>query len=383
MNDKKKLLILTRWFSPGIKAGGLIQACGGIAINLANDYDVYVLTTNRDFDTNHPYPNIPTDQWLHKDGFNLMYLSSKTSTRKRLTEIILESKPNYIYLSGLYDGLFNVYPLLLKWRNKIKALLILAPSGMLMESAMAHKTLKKRLFIFSFKLLGFHKSLIFHATDQLETDSILKYFGSNTTIQNISLFPPKIALHNNKIEKQKGSLSMVYISRIHPVKKNLAYLLNCLKEVESNVSLSIVGPIEDPDYWVNCQDIIAGLPNNVSADYLGVINNAAVIGFIQQHHLFCLPTTGENYGYVIIEALAAGRPVLISDQTPWKNLSQHSAGWDLPLDDPEAYITTIEKVAAMDQGEFNPLCENALNYAKQSIDPKELVNAYREMLDSN
>jgi hypothetical protein len=41
---------------------------------------------------------------------------------------------------------------------------------------------------------------------------------------------------------------------------------------------------------------------------------------LAEYDLFLFPTLGENYGHVISEALASGCPVVISDQTPWRNL---------------------------------------------------------------
>ncbi len=56
---------------------------------------------------------------------------------------------------------------------------------------------------------------------------------------------------------------------------------------------------------------------------------------LRANHLLFLPTRSENFGHVILEALAAGCPVLLSDRTPWRNLARAGVGWDLPLDRPE------------------------------------------------
>ena len=45
-----------------------------------------------------------------------------------------------------------------------------------------------------------------------------------------------------------------------------------------------------------------------------------------------LPTHGESFGHIIVEAWAAGCPVLISDRTPWRELREQGVGWDVPLD---------------------------------------------------
>jgi glycosyltransferase involved in cell wall biosynthesis len=74
-----------------------------------------------------------------------------------------------------------------------------------------------------------------------------------------------------------------------------------------------------------------------------------IFGASSQHHLFLFPTRGENFGHVIHEALRAGLPLLISDQTPWQRLAEQGVGWDLPLDDMRAFARRIEEVARWPQ----------------------------------
>ena len=97
---------------------------------------------------------------------------------------------------------------------------------------------------------------------------------------------------------------------------------------------------------------------------------------LQQHHLFVLPTTGENFGHSIFEAFLAGRPVLISDQTPWLDLASKKTGWALSLDDPDAFVKAVGQAADWDQAQFLEWAQSAWHYAHDFIKNPELQRQY-------
>jgi glycosyltransferase involved in cell wall biosynthesis len=82
---------------------------------------------------------------------------------------------------------------------------------------------------------------------------------------------------------------------------------------------------------------------------MGVLDNEKIIESLPRYDLFYMPTLGENFGHSIVEAMQAGCLPLISDKTPWRQLQSVGAGWDLPLNDPAAFTSAVETVAALDQ----------------------------------
>ena len=77
------------------------------------------------------------------------------------------------------------------------------------------------------------------------------------------------------------------------------------------------------------------------------IAHSDVPAMMRSHDLFFLPTRGENFGHVIVEAMREGCPALITNTTAFRNLEQRSAGWDLPLDDLAGFRRALQKCAAM------------------------------------
>lgn len=374
-NIRPKLLILSPWFIPGYKAGGTIQNIANMATALSQNYSVFVLTSNTDFGSDLAY-NLPSDEWVVNDrGFKVNYLPSQQITKKKILLIIKDLQPDFIYLNGIYDFYFNIFPLWLKKRKQIQSEIIVAPNGMLAPSAIKFKSWKKKPFLFLLRILGVHKVSKWHTTSDKETQDVINFFGKNINIIHAPAFPPKPVASITSISKKTGALKLLFLSRIHPI-KNLSFVLNILKSCSLDITFNIAGPIEDTAYWEKCKQLISTLPSQVQTNYLGEIPHPKVSFLIQKSHLAILPTKGENYGYIIIETLNQGRPILISDQTPWRNLTKHQVGWDLPLNNPQAFIDAIEEMAAMDQKEYNEWAEGALQYAQSQINISELKEKY-------
>ena len=95
-----------------------------------------------------------------------------------------------------------------------------------------------------------------------------------------------------------------------------------------------------------------------------MLNHEDIISVFNKHHVFLFPTLGENFGHVISEALIGGCPVIISDQTPWRNLEEAQVGWDIKLNCTQKFIESIQKCVDLDEDRYRQLSTNAFNFGK-------------------
>jgi glycosyltransferase involved in cell wall biosynthesis len=368
-NNKKTILIFADWYLPGYKAGGPIKSISSIVNLLKNEFNFLIITTNTDFGESAPYDKIEANKWLKiSDHVSVFYASKNYLTISSFFKLIKIIHFDVVYLNSFFSFYFSILPLLFYKMKLIKTPVLLAPRGMLGEGALGLKSRKKKIFISITKYILLHKNIYWQATSEQEKKEIEYVFGENIKIAIV----PNMQYNNSSLFynvpfKEKGIVKLFYLSRISP-KKNLLFALQLLTKIKSNignVEYYIIGPIEDLLYWEKCKELIKKLPAHVHVFYEGTVVNAAVAEKIATFHFLFLPTLNENYGHAIVESFINGKPVIISDQTPWNELNLYSAGWDIALNNSDDFIRIIEACLSMDNATYLKCSAAAINYAKE------------------
>ena len=164
--------------------------------------------------------------------------------------------------------------------------------------------------------------------------------------------------------------------------KNLDFAIDVLRTVESRVSFDVYGPIEDEAYWTACLRRAESLPSNVTMTYRGVLEPDAVAGTIAEHHVVFLPSRAESFGHVHVEALAAGRPIVTSDHTPWRDLEAQHAGFAIALSSPARFVEVIDRFAAMPRRELQAWSAGARALAQRIAADPARDSAYRDLFEA-
>lgn len=173
-------------------------------------------------------------------------------------------------------------------------------------------------------------------------------------------------------------MRLVILSRIAKM-KNLHFALQLLGQVNGNLQFDIYGPAEDVSYWESCQQWIQQLPDNVVVTYHGPVHPDHVRDVFAHAHGFLLPTQGENFGHVILEALGTGCPVIVSDRTPWRHLQEKQVGWDIALDNPQGFVDALQYMMDMDQNAFARWSCTAWQFARNFIQNPKHLQSNREL----
>jgi glycosyltransferase involved in cell wall biosynthesis len=298
---------------------------------------------------------------------------------------IAEVSPQLIYLNSFFSRT-TIRVLLGRWLGRWRSVpILLSPRGEFFAPALAIKRWRKALYIQFVNAMDLLKGVTLQASSEFEKKEIEEHLSwarqrAPRVAANVS-DPAKFK--NVEIEKHPGMLKVLFLSRISR-NKNLDGALQMLQGLQGHVEFSICGPIGDAAYYKECENLMWKLPQNIAVRYLGDVPHERVPEVLAENHLMFLPSHGENFGHAIAEALAAGRPVLISDRTPWRGLESRKIGADLSLAEPERFTAFLRSFVEIEQAEFTRRSRLAREYAIETADdPKHLqqsVDLIEELL---
>ena len=373
---KIKVLILIDWFLPGTLAGGPIRSVANMINHLDSGFEFSIITTNTDYKSNDPYINIYPNRWIqHNPNTKVFYFSKANLNPIRLRKIIKSIDHDFIYINGIYSVYFSILPLLFSRGGKV-----IATRGMLSQQAFASKKNKKLIFVNFAKKIGLYKNCTFQVTSKEELKSIQSILGQDIRVKLLSNLPrkrnapPNLSLFSSKKK-------IIYLARIS-LEKGQHYFLKALKPITSSVIVDLYGPINDEAYWKKCLDIIKTMPSNIEVTYKGTINGQEVPQFLADYHFLALTSEGENFGHSIVEALTEGKPVIISNRTPWQSLAKKKVGWDVLPNETDTLTAAISTALNLTDDEYSTYSSNCINYINNHPLIKEAKTGYGALFTS-
>ena len=384
---KKKILIICNYYLPGFKSGGSLRTIVNMVGRLGDEFEFKIITLDHDGDKIR-YKNVEVNKWCQAKNAQVFYISQDAIKLLNLRNLINDTQPDAIYLNSVFATL-TIFVLILKKIGQLPEFkIVLAPEGELSVGALGLKAEKKKVFLKAAKITGLYDKLIWKTTSELEKKEVELLTSKFEKIFIASNMPAGILLENyrqnEKPPKTYENTRLIFLSR-HMPKKNLNWFIKLLSTVklkaEQCLILDIFGPIEDAGYWRESQELIKELPANIKVTYKGSVLHNQVLSTLFNYHYFVLPTLGENFGHVFIEALAAGCPVITSNRTPWLGLNEKQIGWDLPLEKPQQWLEVLDRCINTDQTEYKQISSKARSFATNWLLNSEVKEATRNVLE--
>lgn len=335
------ILHITPSYKPAYLYGGPTVSVSLLAENqVAAGHQVTILTTT----ANGPTDFAPTPDGERLDGVTVYrfprWTGDHTHFSPRLLFWIIRNHRAFdvIHIHSWWN--LVVLPVVF-WFHLTNRSFVFSPRGMF-SSYTVQTGMRQR---FQKGLAGFLlKTAHFHATSQTEASDL------KTTIPDCQYFvlPNFIPLPSPQVNRQphqegNQTIRLIFYSRIHD-KKGLELTFRCLAAcARFPWHLTIAGS-GDSAYVESLKLLAESLGLSARIDWVGFIEGNDRFRLLQNADLFILLSKNENFGNAVIESLAVGVPVLISDQVgagEW--VIARKWGWVVPLDEKQI-ISKLESL---------------------------------------
>lgn len=264
---------------------------------------------------------------------------------------------------------------------------IISVRGMLDDWCMEQKALKKKMFLAFAVRRWLERAAFVHLTAQAEHDQARKHFprGRGIVISNLTDLTPFESLPGPELIRAKHPWldpkrpTLLFLSRIH-VKKGLEVLLSAASLLHQRgipVRIAIAGT-GDTAYVDTLKRLTAGLGLGHDAHFMGLVVDQEKLSLYQAADLFVLPTSQENFGFVFIEALACGTPVVTTKGVDiWPEL-QASGGAVIADPTPEAFADAIAGLLA-DRASLPSKGRQGRDWVFKALHPDHVVSQFEAM----
>ena len=182
-----------------------------------------------------------------------------------------------------------------------------------------------------------------------------------------------------------GKQLVLLVGRVDPV-KNQGWVLERAPAIllkHPNVVFMFAGACTDADYGRMLEARIAelGLDDKVLVPGGFSPGDPRLIGLMQQASVVVLPSTSETFGLVILEAWAAGAPVISSRTSGGCALiRQGENSWLFNLENPQGFHDALDRVLR-DPSRARVMAEQGRELAREKYDTRVLAGQVRALYE--
>jgi glycosyltransferase involved in cell wall biosynthesis len=173
---------------------------------------------------------------------------------------------------------------------------------------------------------------------------------------------------------------LLFLGRLHP-KKGCDILIEAFGQVgDDSVSLVLAGP-DQVGWRTELQQRVDSLKITERVVFTGMLQGDIKQAALDAADAFILPSHQENFGIAVVEALAAGLPVLISNRINiWREIDQDRAGY-VESDDFSGAARLLNRWIAAPENVRDDMRANARRCFEQRFEINKAVDSLLEVLN--
>ena len=375
-----KILHVVPTYYPAVRYGGPVQSVHGLAAALAaQGHDVHVYTTNADGQGVSP---VPLDRPVLLDGVTVWYFATSVGRRlyrSRGMGQALDSNVESFDIVHLHSVFLWPTSAGAKAARRAGVPYVLSPRGMLVGDLICRKSfLAKRAWITLFERRNIEKAAVVHLTSEVEALE-LRTLGFRCV--RSAIVANGIELPDNKLQNDDSIAAfasdrpyVVFLGRLN-WKKGLDRLIPAMQQV-TNADLLIAG--NDEENYRPKLEVLArrcGVTDRVR--FLGPVHGERKWALLSSAQFLALPSYSENFGNVVLEAMAARCAVVVTPEVGLAKMVQETGCGVVATGDPKNFGLEMKRL--LDDHERRRCMGNAGRRAVEAEFTWNLVS--KRMLD--
>jgi glycosyltransferase involved in cell wall biosynthesis len=224
---------------------------------------------------------------------------------------------DFVHVHALWDGIQRSACATAQETSKPY---VVTPHGMLTPWSLGQKRLKKWAYLTLLMKRHLNTASALHFTSTAERDATARAIELRPPViveplgvdlAEFATLPPPGSFRS-KLGALGEKKMIVFLGRLHPG-KGMEYLLPALARMKRRDAVLIaVGP-DSNNFRAELERRAAKLGLNGRVHFAGMLRGSERIAALADADLFALPSEHENFGIVVVEALASGTPVIVSD----------------------------------------------------------------------
>lgn len=171
-----------------------------------------------------------------------------------------------------------------------------------------------------------------------------------------------------------NTFKIVMATRFSNYQKRQDILVKALQYVDNkhHVQLKFIGDGVQKEI---IQELVTDLGVSHRVEFVPFLSQVELWEELQESHLLCHVCEYEGLSKIILESLAVGLPVLVSDVPPLNTFIEEGKNGFRVGNEPQKWASKIEKLILV-RSELNRVSEQSIEWVKQNYLPSENVKAY-------
>lgn len=259
--------------------------------------------------------------------------------------------------------------------------------GMLDDWSMAQSWFRKRLYLVLLGKRSLERAAAVHFTAEAELAQATQWIPRGRgvvvplllNLDGFRTLPGRELAMKRFQALRSGDPVVLFLSRLH-YKKGVEMLIEAISRLARSGRFvrALLAGVGDEAYEHNLRTLVSSLALDDRIEFIGFVGGAEKVSLLQAVDVFVLPTSQENFGIALFEALLAGTPLITTrGADTWPEL-QASGGAQIVVPDPQELADAIAKIVD-EAGLSERIGAEGRRWAIDNLDPDTIVRRYEDL----